>query len=158
MTLLYPLALGPYHLSDLSVRKWNASVNIGKTYPTLQGSLPWSHASLLVQQNGRIIFADYPIWPNSSEVFFSVIIILIFFLLLFYKKVVIFHVKRPYFKQFSSSHTIFHFPFIFLEAFEALLSSQDQTSVALASFNLAKNGKALRIQLWYNGSHGLGKS
>lgn len=42
------------------------------------------------------------------------------------------------------------------EAFEALLSSQDQTSVALASFNLAKNGKALRIQLWYNGSHGLG--
>ncbi|KAK2547934.1 Chordin [Acropora cervicornis] len=44
------------------------------------------------------------------------------------------------------------------EAFEALLSSQDQTSVALASFNLAKNGKALRIQLWYNGSHGLGKS
>lgn len=99
--------------------------------------------------------------PDLTKQFssiFSVIIILIFFYCSFIKKFSFFHVKRPYFKQFSSSHTIFHFPFIFLEAFEALLSSQDQTSVALASFNLAKNGKALRIQLWYNGSHGLGKS
>jgi len=42
------------------------------------------------------------------------------------------------------------------EGFEALLSSGDQKSSALASFNLAKSGKLLRIHLVYNGSHSLG--
>lgn len=47
--------------------------------------------------------------------------------------------------------------FLFLESFEALLSSDDETSSALASFNLAKSGKLLRIYLRYSGSHTLGQ-
>ncbi|XP_068753523.1 chordin-like isoform X1 [Montipora capricornis] len=42
------------------------------------------------------------------------------------------------------------------EAYEALLQSEDQTSGALVSFNLARNGRALKIQLLYNGSHNVG--
>lgn len=42
------------------------------------------------------------------------------------------------------------------ESFEALLSSDDETSNALASFNLAKGGKILRMNLRYDGSHSLG--
>ena len=45
---------------------------------------------------------------------------------------------------------------LFSEGFEALLSSGDQKSIALASFNLARNGKTLRIQVRYNGSHNVG--
>ncbi|KAL9971414.1 hypothetical protein ACROYT_G023934 [Oculina patagonica] len=42
------------------------------------------------------------------------------------------------------------------ESFEALLSSDDETSSALASFNFARSGKLLRIYLRYSGSHSLG--
>lgn len=42
------------------------------------------------------------------------------------------------------------------ETFEALLTSVDKTSSALASFNLARSGKLLKIHVRYNGSHNLG--
>ena len=42
------------------------------------------------------------------------------------------------------------------ETFEALLSSKDKKSSALASFNLARSGKLLKIYVRYNGSHNLG--
>ena len=42
------------------------------------------------------------------------------------------------------------------ETFEALLSSEDKKSSALASFNLARSGKLLKIYVRYNGSHNLG--
>lgn len=46
---------------------------------------------------------------------------------------------------------------IFLpETFEALLSSEDKKSSALASFNLARSGKLLKIYVRYNGSHNIG--
>lgn len=42
------------------------------------------------------------------------------------------------------------------ETFEALLTSEDKKSSALASFNLARSGKLLKIYVRYNGSHNLG--
>lgn len=50
---------------------------------------------------------------------------------------------------------LFLFPF-FSESFEALLSSDDETSSAMASFNLVKSGKLLRMYLRYSGSHHVG--
>lgn len=44
------------------------------------------------------------------------------------------------------------------ESFEALLSSDDETSSALASFNLVKSGKLLRMHLRYSGSHTVGSA
>ncbi|KAJ7393599.1 hypothetical protein OS493_006584 [Desmophyllum pertusum] len=45
---------------------------------------------------------------------------------------------------------------LYRRALKHCLSSDDETSSALASFNLVKSGKLLRIYLRYNGSHTLG--
>ena len=60
--------------------------------------------------------------------------------------------KQSFILKVSSNQNIVFLP----ETFEALLSSEDKTSSALASFNLARSGKLLKIYVRYNGSHNLG--